>query len=59
MKLSKKGRYWWIDYRAGGKRYRQSTGATSYAAAKLWMEQIDVARKMPTFEAAVEVLRKF
>ena len=59
MKLSKKGRYWWIDYRAGGKRYRQSTGATTYAAAKVWMEQIDIARKMPTFEAAVEVLRKF
>ena len=59
MKLSKKGKYWWIDYRANGRRYRQSTGATTYAAAKLWMEQIDVARKMPTFEAAVEVLRKF
>ena len=59
MKLSKKGKFWWIDYRANGKRYRQSTGATTYAAAKVWMEQIDIARKMPTFESAVEVLRKF
>jgi integrase len=59
MKLKKRGKIWWIDYRANGKRYRQSTGTTKREVAVAWMNQIDVARKMPTFEAAVDVLRHF
>lgn len=59
MKLKKRGKIWWIDYRANGKRYRQSTGTADKAVAKAWMDNIDVARRMPTFEAAVDVLRQF
>ena len=59
MKLTKRGKIWWIDYRANGKRHRQSTGTADKAVAKAFMEQIDVARRMPTFEAAVAVLRQF
>ena len=59
MKLTKRGKIWWIDYRAGGKRHRQSTGTADKAVARAFMEQIDVARRMPSFEAAVAVLRQF
>ena len=59
MKLRKRGKVWWIDYRANGVRHRQSTGTGDRALAKAWMDQIDVARRMPTFEAAVDVLRHF
>ena len=59
MKLTKRGKVWWIDYRADGKRHRQSTGTADRAVAKAFMEHIDVARRMPTFEAAVDVLRQF
>lgn len=59
MKLTKRGKIWWVDYRANGRRHRQSTGTSDRALAKAWMEQIDVARRMPTFEAAVDVLRQF
>lgn len=59
MKLLKRGRFWWVDYSVNKQRHRQSTGCTSRAAAQAWVDQIDVARKMPTFEAAVEVLRHF
>lgn len=59
MKLTKRGKIWWIDYRANGKRHRQSTGTADKAVAKAFMEQIDVARRMPSFEAAVDVLRHF
>lgn len=59
MKLTKRGKIWWIDYRAGGKRHRQSTGTTDKAVARAFLEQIDVARRLPSFEAAVAVLRQF
>lgn len=59
MKLTKRGRVWWIDYRANGKRHRQSTGTADKAVARAFMEQIDVARRMPSFEAAVSVLKQF
>lgn len=59
MKLTKRGKIWWIDYRANGKRHRQSTGTADKAVARAFMEQIDVARRMPSFEAAVAVLRQF
>ena len=34
MKLTKRGKIWWIDYRADGKRHRQSTGTADKAVAK-------------------------
>lgn len=59
MNLVKKGRFWWVDYRVNGKRYRHSTGTSDRKAALAWMNSIDVARRMPDFESAVEVLRHF
>ena len=59
MKLTKRGNIWWVDYRANGRRHRQSTGTCDRKLAEAWMKQIDAARQMPTFESAVEVLRMF
>lgn len=42
-----------------GVRYRQSTHTQKYNVAKAWASQIDTARKMPTFEEAVAVLKMF
>lgn len=57
MKLIKRGRMYWVDYTANGKRHRQSTGTANKKLAETWMDAIQVAKKMPTFEAAVEVLK--
>ena len=57
MKLIKRGKKWWVDYTADGKRHRQSTGTENKKIAQAWMESIHVARKMPSFESAVEVLK--
>lgn len=59
MTLYKRRRVWWVEYQVDGKRYRQSTHATQYAVAKAWVDQIKTAKKMPTFEEAVEVLKMF
>lgn len=59
MRLKKRGRIWWLDYQVRGKRYRQSTGCTVKADAFAYAERLGIARRMPTFEAAVEVLRHF
>lgn len=59
MKLTKRGNIWWVDYRANGRRHRQSTGTCDRKLAEAWMVQINAARQMPTFESAVEVLRMF
>ena len=59
MTLYKRGRIWWVEYQVDLKRYRQSTHTDKYAVAKAWASQIDTARKMPTFEEAVEVLKMF
>lgn len=57
MKLKKRGKVWWVDYRAGGKRYRQSTGTGNKELAQEWVDRLNIARKMPTFEDAVDVLK--
>jgi len=57
MKLVKRGRIWWADYTVAGKRHRQSTGTANRKIAEAWIANIQTARKMPTFEAAVEVLK--
>lgn len=57
MNLYKRGNIWWIKYQVGGVIYRKSTGCTRQTDAKNWLSRIDIARNMPTFEAAVEVLR--
>lgn len=59
MTLYKRRRVWWVEYQVDGKRYRQSTHATQYNVARAWASQIDTAKKMPTFEEAVEVLKMF
>ena len=50
---------WWVEYQVDGVRYRQSTHTQKYNVARAWASQIDTARKMPTFEEAVEVLKMF
>lgn len=57
MNLYKRGNIWWLEYVVDGKRHRESTGATRRADAKAWLDKINVAKKMPTFESAVDVLR--
>ena len=50
---------WWVEYQVNGVRHRQSTHTRKYNVAKAWAAQIDTARKMPTFEEAVKVLKMF
>jgi len=59
MTLYKRGRIWWVEYQVDGVRYRQSTHTPKYNVAKAWASQIDTARRMPTYEEAVEVLKMF
>lgn len=59
MTLYKRGKIWWVEYQIDNKRYRQSTHTQKYNVAKAWASQIDTARKMPTFEEAVAVLKMF
>lgn len=59
MTLYKRRRVWWVEYQVDGVRHRQSTHTQKYAVAKAWATQIETARKMPTFEEAVEVLKMF
>lgn len=59
MTLYKRRKMWWVEYQVDGVRYRQSTHTQKYNVAKAWASQIDTARKMPTFEEAVEVLKMF
>lgn len=59
MTLYKRHKTWWVEYQVDGVRYRQSTHTQKYNVAKAWASQIDTARKMPTFEEAVEVLKMF
>ena len=59
MTIYKRRKTWWVEYQVDGKRYRQSTHTHKYAVAKAWANQIDTARKMPTFEEAVAVLKMF
>ena len=59
MTLYKRRKTWWVEYQVDGVRYRQSTHTHKYAVALAWANQIDTARKMPTFEEAVAVLKMF
>lgn len=57
MHLYKRGNVWWIEYVKGGKKFRSSTGTGDKKAARRWMSAIDTARKMPTVEEAIRVLK--
>lgn len=57
MNLFRIGRIWWIDYRVNKKRYRRSTGTANKKLAEAFVANIQTARKAPTFEAAVEILK--
>ena len=59
MTLYKRGKTWWVEYQIDKKRYRQSTHTQKYNVAKAWASQIETAKKMPTFEEAVAVLKMF
>lgn len=58
MHLYKRGRVWWVEYEAGGRRYRQSCKTGRRDVAQTFLSSIKVAAKMPTFEDAVDVLRR-
>lgn len=57
MHLYKRYRTWWIEYIVDGVKHRQSTHTRNYNEAQQWMASIKTARKMPTFEEAVKVLK--
>ena len=59
MTLYRRRKVWWVEYQVNGVRHRQSTHTRKYSVAKAWTTQIDTARKMPTFEEAVTVLKMF
>ena len=58
MHLYKRGYTYWVEYEAGGKRYRQSCKTKRKDVAQAFISSIKTAAKMPTFEDAVDVLRK-
>lgn len=58
MHLYKRGNVYWVEYEANGKRYRQSCKTGRRDVATTFMNSIKVAAKMPTFEDAVDVLRR-
>lgn len=58
MHIYKRGRVYWVEYVAGGKRYRQSCKTGRRDVALAFVNAIKTAAKMPTFEDAVEVLRR-
>ena len=57
MTIYKRGNVWWIEFMSGGVRHRQSCHTTNRKVAQSFADSIKVAKKMPTFEDAVEVLR--
>lgn len=57
MKVYRRGKVWWFSYMIAGKRYQRSTKTTNKKEAQEFVEAIGLARKAPTFEDAVEVLR--
>lgn len=57
MKLRKLTKNWWIDFHKDGKRYRQNTHTSDRKEALAFMRSIDTARRAPTFEQAVEILK--
>lgn len=57
MKLRKLTKNWWIDFHTNGKRYRQNTHTSDKKEALAFMRSIDTARRAPTFEQAVEILK--
>lgn len=58
MTLYKRGNIWWVTYMVDGVRYQQSTHARRKSDAQAWIDCISTARKAPTFEDAVEILRR-
>lgn len=57
MNLYKRGRIYWLKYQVAGVVHRVSTHATDYKEARKFRDSLAVARKAPTFEEAVEILR--
>lgn len=57
MKPFKRGKTYWVDFVVGGVRHQQSLHTKSRAVAQSWCDAVDTAKRMPTFEEAVEVLK--
>lgn len=58
MHLYKRGNVYWVEYMANGKRYQQSCKTGRRDVAQTFVSSIKTAAKMPTFDDAVEVLRR-
>lgn len=58
MHLYKRGSIYWIRYMVNGVLYQQSLRTKQKSVAEAWLKNITLARKMPTFDDAVDVLRK-
>ena len=57
MHLYKRNKTWWVEFVSDGVRHRQSCHTTVKSVAQAWVDSLKVAKKMPTFEEAVDVLR--
>ncbi len=57
MHIYKRGSIWWVEYIVDHVKHRESTGTTKKSEAETWLRNLKTARKMPTFEHAVEVLK--
>lgn len=57
MNIYKRGNVYWIKYQVGGKVYRQSTRAKNKRVAQALADAITTARRAPTFDEAVAILR--
>lgn len=57
MHLYKRNKTWWVEFVSDGVRHRQSCHTPVKAVAQAWVDSLKIAKKMPTFEEAVDVLR--
>lgn len=57
MYLYRRGNVWWVKFRKDNKVYQKSCRTENKKVAQAWANSIETARKMPTFEEAVEVLK--
>ena len=57
MYLYRRGNIWWIKFRKNNQVYQKSCRTANKKVAQAWANSIETARKMPTFEEAVEVLK--
>lgn len=57
MKLVKRNKTYWLDYTTAGKRVRKSLRTKNFKSATAFLKRLNLARQMPSYDMAVEVLR--